>query len=300
MEGNNSLQTVMVVGATGYLGMEICRRLAEAGKKVRGLVRSTSDGGKVSALQSMGIETVTGDMKDRASLDTAFKGLDAVISTASSTLSRQPGDSIETVDHAGQLNVVEAAQQAGVKQFVFISFPATPEAYPLQTAKRTVEKRLMESGLIYTILQPTVFMEVWLSPVLGFDYPNLKATIYGEGTNPITYISLGDVAAFAVASLDIAEAKNKVFELGGPQPVSPLEVVKIFEEQTGKAFEVNHVPEEALRAQKQAATDSLSESFAALMITNCQGNKIDMVETLQAFPVTLTSVRDYAKRVLAH
>jgi uncharacterized protein YbjT (DUF2867 family) len=294
----NSIQSVIVVGATGYLGMAVCQQLIKAGKQVKGLVRVTSDAAKVASLKSLGVETIVGDIKDKNSLDSAFANVDSVISTASSTLSRQEGDGIETVDNAGQLNVVDAAKKAGVKQFVFISFPGLSQANPLQDAKRAVEKHLMASAMTYTILQPTYFMEVWLSPALGFDYTNATATIYGDGKNTISYISLADVAAFAVSSLGNPNAKNKVFELGGPEPITPIAVVKVFEEQSGKAFAINHVPEEALRAQKQSATDALSQSFAALMIGCSEGNNIRMDNTLQAFALTLTSVKDYARRVL--
>ena len=73
------------------------------------MIRSTSDAAKVQALEKMGVETVVGDIKDGSSLNNACKGVSAVISTVSSTLSRQEGDSIESVDNKGQKNVVDAA-----------------------------------------------------------------------------------------------------------------------------------------------------------------------------------------------
>jgi uncharacterized protein YbjT (DUF2867 family) len=238
-------------------------------------------------------------MKDLPSLINAFQGVHAVISTATATLSRQEGDSIESVDQNGQLNVIEAAKAVGVKQFIYISFNEIAGEFPLQTAKRTVERRLKESGLTYTILQPAIFMEIWLSPVLGFDYHNARATIYGEGKNKVSWISLTDVAAFSIASLNNSSAKNATIELGGPDAVSPLEVVNIFEEQTGKAFERTHVPLEALQAQSESAPDPISKSFACLMISFADGNIVDMRKTLESFPLTLRSVQDYAKGVIS-
>lgn len=140
-------------------------------------------------------------------------------------------------------------------------------------------------------------MEVWLSPMVGFDYANAKARIYGSGQNKISWISVGDVAQFAVDSLDNPAARNATIELGGPEALSPLEVVRIFEEVGGRAFEVQHVPEEALLAQK-TTTDPLQESFAALMLGYAHSDIINMQETLQAFPGQLPSVRDYAKRMM--
>ena len=292
-----SHDTVLVVGATGFLGMEICRQLVAANKKVKALVRTTSDENTVNGLKQMGVETVTGDMKDYNSLVGAFKNTEAVISTATAVRSRGAGDSLETVDEDGQLNVVKAAKENGVKHFVFISFNPMPGEFPLQTAKRKTENALKESGMMYTILQPTFFMEVWLGPHLGFDYPNSKANIYGEGNNKISWISLRDVASFAVAALDNEAAKNAVIELGGPEALSPLEVVKIFEEVSGKTFEVQHVPQQALQAQKDGAQDSLGKSFSSLMLAYADGSVIKMDETLEKFPLKLISVKDYAREV---
>ncbi|MEO5984213.1 MAG: SDR family oxidoreductase [Ferruginibacter sp.] len=286
--------TVFVAGATGFLGSEICHQLILKNKNVKGLVRTTSDANKVAELKASGVETIEGDLKDKASLENALHGVSAIISTVASTRSRQAGDSIQTVDEEGQINLIDAAVKARVKQFIYISFCELGEC-PLQTAKRKVEKHLVESNLNYTILQPTYFMEVWLSPVLGFDYPNAKATIYGEGKNKISWIAINDVAAFAVAALDNPAAANKIIELGGPEALSPLDTVNIFETVKGTKFELQFVPKEALKAQKDAAQDPLSESFATLMLGVVNGSEIEMKKTLADFPIKLTSVLDYAK-----
>ena len=295
MNNSNNSSTVLVAGATGFLGGEICRQLIGKNKNVKGLVRATSDANKVAQLKELGVEIVEGDLKDKSSLKNALHGVSAIISTVSSTLSRQEGDSIQTVDDEGQNNLIDAAVGADISQFVYVSFCTMPGQFPLQTAKRKVEKHLAESGLSYTILQPTYFMEVWLSPALGFDYSNAKATVYGEGKNRISWIAIKDVAAFAVASLDNTATKNRSIELGGPEALSPLEVVNVFETSHGKKFELQFVPEEALRAQKDGAQDPLSESFAALMLGVANGSEIDMKNTIDVFPMQLTSVNDYAK-----
>jgi len=288
----------LVVGATGLLGSEICRLLAAEGKPVRALVRPTSDQDKVAQLESLGVEIARGDLKDRSSLNAACLGASAVISTASSTLSRQEGDSIKSVDLEGQLNLIDAAKAANVSRFVLISFPPVDVEFPLQDATRGVEKHLTTSGLTYTILQPTFFMEVWLSPALGFDAANAKAQVYGSGENRLSWISYKDVAKFAVASVDNPEAHNAVIKLGGPEALSPLEVVRTFEELQGRKFDVQHVPEQVLREQRESASDPLQQSFAGLMLYYSRGDVIDMRETLNRFSVQLTSVRDFAKASL--
>jgi uncharacterized protein YbjT (DUF2867 family) len=296
MNNSNQSSVVLVAGATGFLGSEICRQLMEKNKIVKALVRPTSDANKVAHLRDLGVEIVEGDLKDKTSLENALHGVSAIISTVSSTLSRQEGDSIQTVDDEGQINLIGAAINTGVTQFIYVSFCAMPGESPLQTAKRKVEKHLAESGLNYTILQPTYFMEVWLSPILGFDHPNAKATIYGEGKNKVSWIAIKDVASFAVASLDNPAAKNRIIELGGPEALSPLEVVNVFEAAKGKKFELQFVPEEAIRAQRDGAQDPISESFAALTLGVVNGSEIHMKNTLDFFPMQLTSVSDYATR----
>ncbi|WP_297765234.1 SDR family oxidoreductase [uncultured Muriicola sp.] len=295
MKNSNNSSTVLVAGATGFLGSEICRQLIAKNKNVKGLVRRTSDLNKVAQLKELGVETINGDLKNMGSLENSLRGVSAIISTVSSTLSRQEGDTIESVDNEGQINLINAAIAAGVSQFIYVSFCKMPGRFPLQSAKRNTEKYLAESGLNYTILQPTYFMEVWLSPALGFDYPNAKATIYGEGKNKISWIAIKDVASFAVAALDIPAAKNTVIKLGGPEALSPLEVVNIFEKTKEKKFELQFVPEEAITAQRDGAQDPLSESFAVLTLGVVKGSEIDMKNTLDDFPIQLTSVNDYAR-----
>jgi uncharacterized protein YbjT (DUF2867 family) len=295
MSENSKNTPVLVVGSTGLLGMEICRQLVKAGKNVKAFIRSSSDYKKVTALKEMGVETMEGDLKDTKSIRKAVEGVSAVISTASSTFSRQEGDSIETVDRIGQANLVMTAQDAGVKQFIFISFYPMPLDFPLQTAKRKVEKLLQESRMNYTILQSSFFMEVWLSPAVGFDFPKSKATIYGDGKSKLSWISVKDVAAIAVASLDNEVVKNSVYQISGPEALSPLEVVRIFEKQAGHSFTIDYVPKAALQAQKVAAEDSFSESFAALMLSYAEGDRIDSGESRKVYPFRLGSVAEYAQ-----
>ena len=292
----------LVVGATGLVGSEICRLLSVENKPVRALVRSTSDPAKVDALKRIGAEIVIGDLKDTASLEAACTGCTTVISTASSTLSRQEGDTIMSVDRDGQKNLVDAAKVAGVDQFIFVSFRTGSNLdleYPLKVAKRAVEQHLINSGLAYTILQASYFMEVWLSPALGFDYASATAKIYGDGQNPLSWISFADVARVAVACVDNALARNSTIELGGPEALSPLEVVEVFEDVKGQSFTVNHVPEEALNGQKAAAPDDLQETFAALMLQYADGDSMPLAEIVKQAHLELCSVRDYAMRVAA-
>jgi uncharacterized protein YbjT (DUF2867 family) len=292
---------ILVVGSTGMVGSEVCRQLRAAGQPVRAMVRPTSDPAKVAALRDLGAEILQADLSDPVSLAAACKGVQAVITTASAMpFSYVPDvNTPQITDQEGMIGLIDAARAAGVPQFVYTSFSGNIDLdCPLRNAKRAVEQHLQESGLTYTILRPSCFMEVWLGPAFGFDYPNAKATIFGTGARPLSWIAYRDVARFAVASLDNPAARNAILEMGGPQALSPEEAVHIFERVGGRPFEVQHVPEDALRAQWQAATDPMQKSAAALMMCVAQGDPIDMAGTLKAFPLQLTSVEDYAKSVL--
>jgi uncharacterized protein YbjT (DUF2867 family) len=284
----------LVIGATGLLGQEICRRLIEAGRQVRALVRRTSDLAKRAELERLGIEMVEGDLKDPASLARACAGMQAVISTASSTFSRQTDDSIESVDQQGQLALVDAARKAGVDQFVFVSFRHNPNIqYPLTVAKRAVERALKSSGMAYTILQASYFMEIWLTPALGFDAPNGNVRLYGDGNHPISWVSYRDVARAAAAAVSEPAARNIVVELGGPQALSPREVVRMFEAAGAGEIATESVSESALESQMNASTDPLQKSFAGLMLQCAGGDAIDVTTASRLFPFQMTSVRDY-------
>ena len=284
----------LVIGASGMLGSAICRELAGTGQEVRALMRTTSDPIETAKLKERGINLVNGDIKRRATLEAACQGVKTVISTATCTRSRQHDDSIQSVDLQGQLDLVQAARLAGVRHFVFISFPEVPVRFPLQDAKRAVEQALIASGMTYTILQPTFFMEFWFSPALGFDVVAGKAQIFGTGERPISWISYRDVARFAAASVTAPAARNAVIKLGGPEALTPLQVVEEFERVSGRRFSVELVPESSLQAKWAAATDPLEKSFAGLMLYYARGDVIDMTEPLRWSPMQLTSVHQFA------
>ena len=289
---------VLVAGATGVLGREICRRVAKRGERVRALVRATSAQAKVDDLRSDGVELCVGDLKDADSLAVACRDVDAVISTASSTFSRGAGDSIETVDGEGQINLVNAARNAGVDRFLLVSFRRPPDVrFPLADAKAAVEAAI--ATMNFTVIQASYFMESWLSPALGFDARNATARLYGSGTSPVSWVSLADVAEMCAVALRHPAAERRTIAFGGPRAISAVEVVAIFEGIGGRRFQVEHVPEEAIVAQFEAATDSLQRSFAALMLGAVRGDAMEMEGVADEFGLKLVSVEEYARRVLA-
>ena len=112
-------------------------------------------------------------------------------------------------------------------------FPHADRRLSVAACKEGGRRPAENSGMTHTILQPTFFTEVWLSPGLGFDTGNGKAQIYGGGVNRISWISFQDVARFSVAALTPGGAANATIKLGGPDALSPLEVVALAEQAVG-------------------------------------------------------------------
>jgi uncharacterized protein YbjT (DUF2867 family) len=119
-------------------------------------------------LTAAGAEAVDGDLKDPASLRAACEGVSTVVTTANAA--RRGGeDSFETVDRLGNAALIDAAVDAGVERFVFVSALAadTTSPVPLLAAKGATEERLQGSSMIWTVLRPDTFMDVWIPMVVG-------------------------------------------------------------------------------------------------------------------------------------
>jgi uncharacterized protein YbjT (DUF2867 family) len=232
---------ILVVGATGHLGGLIAHSLLARGILVRALVRH---GSPLDPQVAAGAEVIHADLKDPASLRRACAGVNAVVTTATAT-DRQGDDTIASVDHRGALNLIAAAEMEGVRRFVFISaLGADPHhPMPLLRAKGAVERRLRESELAWTIVQPNLFLDklpvgVVGGPALG-DQP---VTLVGEGTRRHSMVATRDVAAYAVAALDRDQAAGQTLVVGGPQALSMRDIVKAFEHELGRSIPVQTVP----------------------------------------------------------
>lgn len=287
---------ILVAGATGLLGSEIVARLRGTGAAVRCLVRPTSSTEKIRHLKELGAEVVVGDFKDAASLRSACKGVHTVISTVSIITTAQPGDSFEATDRDGTTSLIDAAKEAGVDRFVFVSFDTGqfPE-FPMRDAKLAAESHLKKSGISYTILQPTLFMEAWLGPMLFADIEAGTAKIYGNADRKIPYVAVADVAEVVVQTLASPLSRNATIRFRGDE-VTQHEAAKIFEEVFGKPFSFIEIPAEAIEAQLAAAVDPFQRTFAGLMLGPARGFQ-ESVETPPAeFGIRTTTVREFAVR----
>jgi uncharacterized protein YbjT (DUF2867 family) len=284
----------LVVGATGLVGQQIALGLRWQGRAVRALVRRGIHHEKAQPLISTGIDVMDADLMKPETLPSACAGIETVICTATSMPHGREGG-LRRVDHDGVLALIEVAERAGTRHFIYTSYSTNVrEDSPLETAKRACEKRLLTSKMRVTILRPSYFSEVWLSPALGVDPANARARIYGPGDANVSYISLNDVGAFALAAAEKPPDSAVVLELGGPESLSQLAAVEIFERAIGKKFELENVPLAAL-AEQHRCSDPLQKTFAALMMAYAKGDAIPgSLETARRYGVKLHSVSDYA------
>ena len=290
--------SILVVGGTGMVGGATVRRLRDRGETVSVLVRGGDRHPKAAALRELDATIVDGDLTDPESLARAAGDADVVICTVTS-MPTGANDGLRRVDRDGTLALIDAAEAAKVERFVYTSYSGNMrEASPLDTAKRDCERRLMAGTMHSVILRPSFFMEVWLSPSLGFDPSGGTARIYGTGDARVSYVSARNVADFAAeAATHRYPGRHTVIEIGGPAAISQHDAVSIFERALGKAVDVQHVPVEALEAQRQGG-DPLKQAFGALMVAYAKGDVIDGAAGVAAeHGVTLRSVDDYAAAV---
>jgi NADH dehydrogenase len=287
---------ILVAGATGLVGRLICEGLRARGVAVRALSRSPSP--SEDRLRALGCEIVRGDLKDASSLAAACHGAATAITTANAMMARLPEDSLQRVDRDGSLALVHAASAAGVRQFIYMSLsPTLPDRIPFVQFKRQVESAVRASGMQWTILQPTAFMQIHAGPVGGWDLHKGQARILGSGKSPISYISIVDVAAFTVESVFNPLAADRSYHLAGPEPLSALDAVRIAERVTGRRFAVQRVPLIALRLGA-AVLGPFKPALASLLqlgVSLDSGEVVDMAPVLRDLPVKQETFEQYVR-----
>src|SRR4051794_14635537 len=151
---------LLVVGATGQLGTEIVHQALLAGRPVKALVRRTSN---FSHLEELGAEIAFGDLRDRTSLVEACSDVGPVISTATVVFPHGKYSFAEDEDK-GYRNLLSACRETSVERLAFVSLlmddtPDRTAFVPNLGFKRRVERAIVESGIPYTIVRPSLFMD---------------------------------------------------------------------------------------------------------------------------------------------
>ena len=238
---------ILVVGGSGALGSALTRRLLASGVPVRVMTRRPDAAG---ALRDAGAEVVEGDLLERASLVRACAGADAVVASAHAMLGRGRQSSAH-VDFTGHQHLVDAARLSRVGHFVYTSvydFGPAFHAVPFFRIKLEIEQYVRSSGLAHTIVRPTAFMEMHAHALIGASIlANRRVVLFGRGEQPRNFVAVDDVARCVVRVLHDTSFAGGVLDVGGPQNLTNLDVVRIYERLSGRRARVSHLPLPALR-----------------------------------------------------
>lgn len=233
---------ILISGAAGKTGQAIIRALAAKEGRVRALVHRPEQARSVEEIGAR--EVVVGDMRSQATMDRAVQGVRAVYHIC-------PNVSPDELA-IGQA-AIAAARSAGVEHFVYHSvLHPQIEAMPHHWQKMRVEEQLFESGLCYTILQPTVYMQNVLVH---------REQILEHGTYPVPYapetrlsmVDLEDVAEAAAIVLTELGHVGATYELVGEEAISQTEVAAVLGQQLKSPVRAEVVPLDTWERQARAA-----------------------------------------------
>ena len=228
---------VVVCGATGYLGRHVVKALHRDGWHVRALARDASRLGDAAPYCD---DVFIGHPTDPATLDGLFDGADAAFSSIGvRSFKRRP--SFRDVDQTANLNLVDAAERAGVNRFVFVSVLHADELRdqsPLLDAREQVVDRLRSGAMKATIIRPTGFF----NDLVAFLDMAKRRRIWLIGDhhtriNPIHGADLAEVIADALASDDTTDRT-----VGGPDILSQADIAAAAFDATGRPPRVTRVP----------------------------------------------------------
>lgn len=233
---------ILVVGGTGTLGREVVPLLARRGADVRVLTR---DAQRVAELPG---EVVVGDLCDPSSLAAAVRGCSVVVAAAHGFVGARR-TSPERIDRDGNRNLLRAAVTAGVEHVVLLSTIGAAPDHPmsLHRMKFAAEQSLRDSGLAWTIVRPTAYLETWDGVIGGKLASGGPALVFGPGTNPINFVSVADVAAVVDRAVHDPQLRGQTVDVGGPENLTLSQLASRLVAANGGQGRIKHLPLPLLR-----------------------------------------------------
>ncbi|MEV6837015.1 NAD(P)H-binding protein [Streptomyces sp. NPDC051133] len=276
---------ILVTGATGTIGVEVVRQLAERGEAVRALTRDPA-----KARVPEGVEAVRGDLRDPDSLRAATAGVTAAF------LLRPPGP-----DEGQDTAVVAAARAAGVRRLVKLSAVGTgePALGPFGRWHVEGERAVRESGAEWVVLRPSTFASntlSWAGAVrAGEPVPNMT----GDGTSGV--IDPRDVAAVAVRALLDGRHAGRTYTLTGPAAISLPDQVAVLASVLGRPVTARNLsPDETRGFLRTAWGFDDAQAEAVLLSTAFVRDGGNAVVTADVPEVLGRPARAYREWAQAH
>ena len=291
---------IVVAGSTGTLGTRLVPRLAGAGQVVRVLTR---DPARAQHLAGPGVAVVCGDVRDPAQVAQAVRGAGTVISAVHGFAG--PGRvSPATVDRAGNANLIGAAARSGAA-FILVSVAGAAPDHPigLFRAKCAAEDMLRASGLPWTIVRATAFMETWAAIMSRMLQSSGKIVVFGRGDNPINFVSAAEFQDLTAQAGIGHRVPDQGGHVGGPDNLTFNQVAAILQEATGRHAPVRHIPRPALRAMTWLTAGikpALARQARAALAMDTLDMTFDPTPTRRAVPgLPDTGMQSAIKELLA-
>jgi len=227
---------ILVTGATGTVGSEVVRQLADKGEPSRAFVRSPAT---ARHRLNEDVELAIGELDRTETITAALRGVDRVF-----LLTRQDHRQVEWEER-----VIDAATDAQVARVVKLSVFRADRQSPLQIARqhRRAEEKLEQSNLEVTIIRPVFFMQNLLTMMR----PGVLATAAQDGR--VAMVDARDVAAVAVTALTGNGHAGKTYTLTGPEALTFDDVATALSQQLGTTIPHMRVHPDAVRDALQAA-----------------------------------------------
>ena len=268
---------ILVAGGTGMLGRDVVGRLAAAGHEVRVLTRDPAHA------HGLGADVSVGDVRDPATLARAARGVTTVISAVHGFLGGR-GAGPAQVDDVGNANLVRAAVDAGAEHLVLLSVLDARPDHPmsLHRAKYAAEQHVRGSGLSWTILRPSSYVETWIGIVGAKLAAGGPALVFGRADNPVNFVSARDVATLAVRAATDPSLRGETIDVAGTDNLTMTQLA----EHLG-AERIRHVPRGALRVLSTVlppVAPAFARQARAAVVMDTQDMSADGQPSVQRFP----------------
>jgi uncharacterized protein YbjT (DUF2867 family) len=276
--------TVLVTGATGFVGPHVVHALRARDLPVRALVREPA---RASRLAAWGVELVQGDITDLTSLRAATAGVDSIVHLVA-IIKGSPAE-FKRVMAQGTRDLVAAAREAGVRRFVLASAlglnERSKDAVPYFAAKWEMEQEVKQSGLEHVIFRPSFIFgkDGGVLPTFVRLARYAPVTpIVGPGTRRLQPIWVKDVAEYYTRAVELAAAANRTFEIGGPDAPTWNEFWDRLKRAVGAHRPSIHVPVALLRAQA-----ALTEKLPGAPVTRDQLTMLELGDNVVTDPAAV-------------
>lgn len=235
---------ILVVGGSGSLGRALVTRLIARGERVRVMTRTPA---RHVTSWSSHVEVVRGDLRQPDTVNAAVDGCKTVVSAAHGF--GAPDVSPAAVDHGGNITLIDAAKRVNADVVLMSIVGASAEsAVDLFRAKAAAEAYLHAADVPYSIVRCTAFMETWAG-VLGAPLKQGgNALVFGEGQNPINFVSVIDVAAMLERVVCDRALRGETIEFGGVNDHSLSSFAALLSSAMHSTRAPRHIPRLALRA----------------------------------------------------